>query len=588
MFRELKYRVFFEKEIYLILILIFFGMSEQVNAQNFLWGKQIGSLNYINGVSVIDASGNIYTTGSFSDTIDFDPGPGIYNLITNNPSNTNSYVSKLDASGNFVWAKQFVSAGSINCTSLALDINGNIFTTGVFGGTVDFDPGPGTYNLSSAANYTNSFVTKLDASGNFVWAKQAEGESRSVGVDAVGNIYTAGMFAGTIDLDPGPGTYNLTNYSTNLSISDIYISKLDASGNFVWAKQLGGASDDYFFSMAIDASGNVFTTGSFFGTADFDPGPANYSLTTISSSEDIFISKLDASGNFAWAKRFGGMYPDRCYSIKVDGSGNVYATGYSWATNIVKDQATIILKLDASGNVIWTKQMVAADNPHFYGNEGWATAIDASGNVYTTGQLTAAADFDPGPGTYFLTSPSFVGPFGNVYFHSSVFISKLDALGNFAGAQQIDGTAGVWNRSLNIDASGNLVITGGFDSTADFDPGAGIYNMTSSGLADIFILKLGTVVTGIMEFNSPVHSLTIFPNPLSSFTTISFSLAKPIRLSLSIVDAQGKLVFTLAENFYNKGDHRMVWKAADIKSGIYFLSIKSGGLIQTRKLVVIK
>ena len=117
-------------------------------------------------------------------------------------------------------------------------------------------------------------------------------------LDANGNVYTTGFFQGTPDFDPGSGIFNL-NSTGGL---DVFIQKLDASGNFVWAKQLGDTSSDNANSITVDASGNVYTIGYFSGTADFDPGSGTFNLTSVGGL-DVFISKLDASGNFVWAKK---------------------------------------------------------------------------------------------------------------------------------------------------------------------------------------------------------------------------------------------------------------------------------------------
>src|SRR5205814_1679548 len=129
--------------------------------------------------------------------------------------------------------------------------------------------------------------------------------------------YTTGVFSGTADFDPGPGTFLLNSAGGR----DSFISKLDASGNFVWAKSIGGAYEDVGHSIAVDVSGNVYTTGWFYGMVDFDPGEKIYNLTS-AGYLDIFVSKLDASGNFVWAKNIGGpsalAYGE---SITIDVSG---------------------------------------------------------------------------------------------------------------------------------------------------------------------------------------------------------------------------------------------------------------------------
>lgn len=118
----------------------------------------------------------------------------------------------------------------------------------------------------------------------------AQDEGRSLSIDASGNVYSTGYFQNTADFDPGSTTCNLT--SVSIDSSDIYISKLDVSGNFVWAKSMGGANYDEGFSVAVDASGSIFTTGTFEGIVDFDPNMGIYNLNSASGSRDIFLHKL--------------------------------------------------------------------------------------------------------------------------------------------------------------------------------------------------------------------------------------------------------------------------------------------------------
>ncbi len=145
----------------------------------------------------------------------------------------------------------------------------------------------------------------MTSSGNFLGAGKMGGmladEGNSVILDASGNIYVTGFFEGTADLDPKVGIFNLPSAGGK----DIFVSKLDATGNFLWAKNMGGTSDDLANSVAVDTSGNVYTIGAFEGTAYFDPGAGIYNLIS-SGITDIFISKLNASGTFMNAKSMEG------------------------------------------------------------------------------------------------------------------------------------------------------------------------------------------------------------------------------------------------------------------------------------------
>jgi hypothetical protein len=305
------------------IILISFLCTSYINAQYVAWAKQVNSTGFTceGRATAVDASGNVYTTGYFDLTGDFDTGPGVFNLTS--AGGHDIFVLKLDASGNFVWAKSVGGPGQDIGESIALDATGNVYITGIFADTADFDPGPGVYNLM-APRTTNVFVEKLDSSGNFVWARQI-GDSSSynwaygTAADSVGNVYLTGFFDHTVDFDPGSGIFNLTSKGS----SDIFVLKLDASGNFVWAKQIGDTLSDQSFAIAVDRLGNVYTTGLFQGTVDFDPGVDSFYLTT-STTNTIFISKLDPSGNFVWAKQAQGTGADWGNSITVDTSCNIY------------------------------------------------------------------------------------------------------------------------------------------------------------------------------------------------------------------------------------------------------------------------
>ena len=278
----------------LVVLASFLLQVVPAQGQNFVWAKQMG------GVSVdrawgaaVDGSGNVYTTGGFNGTADFDPGSGAFNLTS--AGSLDIFVSKLDSAGNFVWAKQMGGSRVDIAEGVALDGSGNVHTTGFFGGTADFDPGSGAFNLT-AAGRDDIFVSKLDSAGNFVWAEQMGGQNsdqaKGVAVDCRGNVYTTGWFDGTADFDPGPGVFNL--FGTE---QDIFVSKLDSRGNFVWAvATMGGFYGvQHQVAVDVDGSGNVYTTGSFTESLDFDPGPNAFILTPAGGS-DIFVSKLEPNG----------------------------------------------------------------------------------------------------------------------------------------------------------------------------------------------------------------------------------------------------------------------------------------------------
>jgi len=212
----------------------------------------------------------------------------------------------------------FGSTGADYATSVAVDGSGNIYTVGFFNGTVDFDPGAGTSYLASTGA-DDVFVLKLSSTGDFVWARGFGGANSdyasSVTVDGAGNVLAAGYFSGTVDFDPGAGTTNLSSVGG----VDVFVSKFSSTGDFVWARGFGGANSDSANSVAVDGAGNVLAAGYFSGTVDFDPGAGTTNLTSAGGA-DAFVSKLSSSGHLVWVSAFGG----------VGGGGRVGQRPHRW------------------------------------------------------------------------------------------------------------------------------------------------------------------------------------------------------------------------------------------------------------------
>ena len=234
----------------------------------------------------------------------------------------------MDSNGNFVWAKSIGGVYHDIANSITLDVSGNLYATGYFEQTVDFDPGSGTSNLISKGSQ-DIFILKMDSSGNYIWAKgmgSTKGEiAYSIALDYNNNVYSTGYFSDTIDFDPGNGIQNIIA----TGVRDIYILKLNSDGNFVWAKQVGGMDGAEARDITTDRYGKIYLTGYFSGTVDFDPGIGICNKTVvIGGSSDIFILKLDSNGNFNWVSQTGANSNESGISLTVDLSGYVYTTGY--------------------------------------------------------------------------------------------------------------------------------------------------------------------------------------------------------------------------------------------------------------------
>ncbi|MBL7765300.1 MAG: hypothetical protein JNJ58_04360 [Chitinophagaceae bacterium] len=395
---------------------------------------------------------------------------------------------------NFQWAKKFGGSFFEEGFAITTDDSGNVYTTGMFKGVCDFDPGVGVFNLSSPLSY-NVFVSKQDAQGNLVWARQLGGAvwddlGQGIKVDASGNVFIAGYFYDTADFDPGPGTaWEISNGAT-----DVFLCKLDAGGNLVWVKTIGGADFDNCWALDLDAAGNPYLCGNFVTTVDFDPGPGVTSFSTAGYNIDMFICKLDMNGNFVWARQIGGVFEDRAIAIDVDQQGNVITTGlFQQITDFDPGPGTFnltavgstydvfISKLDNNGNFIWAKSFVGTGN-----DIGAALRTDASGNIHLTGYFTDQIDFDTGPGTFNLNTP------GAFVYHA--YVCKLNSNGDLLWAKDFGQTDYNKGQGIAVDKIGNVLTTGVIQGTVDFDPGPGVSSVTTpANEFDIYIHKMDSL-----------------------------------------------------------------------------------------------
>ncbi len=321
---------------------------------------------------------------------------------------------------------------------------------------------------------------------SYDWAKNAGGLfndfSHDMAMDDNGNIYLIGDIEGVnIDFDPGPGTA----YLSSAGGTDIFIAKYDSLGNFDWARSIGGVNDDVGARIVVDGSGNVFITGWFASVnVDFDPGPGTAILGT-EGLTDIYFARFDTDGNYAWAYNIGSTFQEGGHDIAIDTSGFIYITGYFGGTNVDFDPGPGTSWLSSQGNsgdIFIAKYSVDAILQ-------WV--VKASGSQYEVGN---AINTDP-DGNVIITG-GFMGtvdfdPAGTGISLSSeggydVFIAKYDASGTFAWAGRIGGTGNDIGSDVVAGSTGTVFITCNFHGTnIDFDPGPGTACLSSNGGYDI-------------------------------------------------------------------------------------------------------
>ncbi len=482
----------------------------------FEWATSTGSSNTMfrddgNAITT-DASGNVYVTGTFAGATDFDPGPGTYNLT---PAGTaDVFIQKLDAAGNFVWAINFGAATTVHDAGYEIKIgpDGNIYTSGLFNNTVDFDPGMGVYNMTAnVVGGSDVYLLCLDANAGFLWAARFGGTGGgehiyTITFDDDSNLLAGGDFQATVDFNPGAGTYTLTSFGSY----DGFVLKLDLAGNFIWAGRIGGSGgSEVVNEIATDSAGNVYTSGTFEGLTDFDPTVGVSNLASDGNGEP-FLAKWTGNCTLVWARQIRGIPNANGTSIAVDAAGNVYGTGRFWGISDFDggpgtattawhgDYDIYVIKLDPAGLFRWAVGIGSTTEDY-----GRRLTLDEEANIYVAGYFTGTVDFDPGAGTTSLSGP------GASY---DAFLLSLDSAGNFLWAKDLSGTGSVQIFDIHRDEAGSIYTTGVFGITTDFDPGAGVFNLTSNGGGDFFVQKY-------YECNNAGY--TISPVTCDSFTSPS-------------------------------------------------------------------
>ena len=424
-----------------------------------------------------------------------------------------------------------------SATGIALGPDGSVYVTGGFFGVATFGAGSTSLSLTSSAGSSDGFLWKLTPNGSAVWVRGMGGAgadvANSVAVASDGSVYALGSFQGTTSF----GAYSLSA----IGPTDGFVTKLDANGNYLWAKRMGGIDaiegTTIGQGIAVAPDGSVYTTGSFQGTANF----GSSTLTSVGDS-DLFIAKLDpSSGSFLWANRMGGTIGDYLAAVAVAADGSIYVAGSfhgvaDFGSNTLDSGGyyrTFISKLSPSGAFLWARGV---------GGTGWdlpgGVAVAPNGTVYVAGGFCGMADFNPSDtATYFLRSAG----------QKDVFLLNLTASGDFISAEQMGGPNDDCARDVAVAADGTVYTTGYFQGTANFDPsGSGTYLLQSAGGQDMFVSKFaGSLSVAVNQAPtqadpttaSPIVFRVVFSSPVADFTASDVTLGGT---------APGTLVATVA------------------------------------------
>jgi hypothetical protein len=447
-----------------------------------------GTGTIVAGAVAVDSSGNEVVAGHFTGTVNFGPNNPNPTFLSGGVGAANIFVAKYTKSGLLDWVKGIGSSGSDFATAVALDSSGNVYATGFFTGTVNFSPGSGTHELTSPGNRFDAFVLKVDSSGNFIYAtgstgttQQAFEEPNAIAVDSSGDAFITGQMSN--DLTLGSVTLNA------VGAANPFIAKLGPTGTVIWAKNFASttaagtpAPTGLGDGIAVDPSGNVYTTGSFLGTFNFNPAGGSTLTSTSASSQDEYVSKLDAAGNFVWAKSGGGSGFDQGDGIVFDpttssvftlgtfqGSANFDGGAASGALQTSFGDSLYLLKLDAGTGAFGLVKNVAV--PVDVVNGGAPTlATDGLGRLYIGSSFSGSGSV----GAY---------PVSNNTGASLVFIAHATTDGALGPVATAAASGAMSSGHIAIGPGNTVTYTGNFTSTTHF----GSTTLAPNGSSNIFV-----------------------------------------------------------------------------------------------------
>jgi hypothetical protein len=576
------------KKILLCLLVACCGYGQSLN-----WAAKFsGSAHEMCSDAVTDAAGNVYAVGILNGSVDFDPGPGFFYLNESNPHQGDMYCVKLNRQGQLVWAKIVGGADGYSALeettpTVSLDAQGNVFVAGIYTNQSDMDPGPATLFLPppTPTFSTGNFISKFDNAGNLIWAKSHGAPfgsmwNRQLKTDAAGNVYLAGYFLYEMNFESAGGTP--TTLSTAAAYFDGYVLKYDNDGNFVNALQIGSAQyNDYIRDFDVDPAGNFVVTGGYRGTVDFDPSDATLTHSSQNNGEDIFVAKYDTDFNLEWAHTFGrpnSSNNEDGHAIMFDLEGNVIVAGEFRSTadfnpdpneefviNSVGIASEFFLKLTSDGTFVWVKTIgaMSADGTINYSEVVHDLATDAEGNIYATGHYVGHMDADPSDAVYNLVANG-----GG----TQLFNLQLDADGNFVWARSYGAGTNLSaeGRSIAVNPFNEIVVSGRFQGTMDFNPGGDPYLLSSNFSSyGSFLMSIEPGQLNLPQ--SQTTSIKVYPNPFSQEIYFSTDL-----ISVELYDATGRLV--------HKASHTDRLTAPGLPRGVYFVKMTTDAGTETVKL----
>lgn len=546
----------------IILLFFFWTILAIGQSPSFNWAQQIGSTK----------TDQLIYTAVASDESVF--------TVSGYQNGGSMLLKKFSPTGTEIFSKTIYGAEP---SDLFIDPDNAIYVVGNFKQIVDFDPNAGVTNLGYV-NYTSInfyFMAKYSADGNLILAKSTGGIPKAVCADSARNIYITGTFSNSADFDPSP---TVTNTQTSFDGYSMFITKLNSAGTFVWNKVIGrttksnsGFGTTQGLIITNDASDNLVIAGSFTGDVDFDTsaGVTSYGFAG-GNVANPFTLKLTTNGDFIWAKYFHSNQNSQPQGMALDAQGNIYTTGvfqrqlsfdgYAQTLYLYHQYQLVpyISKMASDGTILWAKKIFSTD----YSVEMADLKLDNAGNIYTLGTFRSSVNYTTTTG-----NGSAVVPTAN---YQNIFFTILNSVGDLVSFNHFGGPVSSYaNLAKDLVVKNNsLYITGTFSDTVDFDASNAVFNLTSNGLQDNFIVKYSNTNLSTNSFQVQ-NNVAVFPNPSSG--VFHFSAVEAVSM-IKVLNFLGQEINAIiSQNTIDLSQQ---------PAGIYFVKFQSqNGAIETQKII---
>ncbi len=610
------------------LIILISSFTSSVNAQQLSWVSAIGGVNSDICKNIgYDDDGNVYISGYLNESVTV----GDVTLTSN--GGPDIYVAKYSSEGVLEWAFNVGGESGDEPSDMYVDGDGNIYITGHFGSTVDFDPSVNTKSVTSSGG-DDVFLARYSTEGKLKWVKtfgssapESKDRANALAYHKFGYIFLTGIYDSEININTEAGNQHVDHHGD----WDVFYAKYDTRGRNHFIRGFGGPGRDAGRGITVSQNFRIYISGYFAESMDMDPRSNKVFELTSSGGEDIFVAKYKIGGELQWAQGFGSTGNDRALDIGLHNNNHIAITGfYQYDVDFAPNESDLgelsgtkfeniyLAQFNQNGTLNWVNG--------FGGNlrdVGRAVEIDQSGNIYTTGYFTNEVNLDP----LGILPPLTIGGNWDAYF------AKFDKNGRLQWSFSVAGPFLDYGFDIKKNSLGEVFIAGRFTTETTVNLGIGP-NLTSAGVNDAFfgkVLELPDVPTitqeaemlysssprnnqwflngqpieganqqfivadksgdykvsvsnelGEESISTPKHiqidinenTVTIYPNPSSGYLYFDSPLSSGSEdiISISILNSNGMEVYsgsitgnnnTLQSDFLQSGIHTVVLRSND-------------------------